>query len=128
MILTSIVEQQERMNPGAEPYGYPRRFNLLDMIGIGHDLSPVSPRPDKSGPPEGDRYDNPIFDHCHPAALRRRCCAQSITGGYQRDRARVHHMNDATKTPSQSFTPTSDSKSRRKLLEVIEHCPEQPFS
>ena len=37
-------------------------------------------------------------------------------------------MNDATKTPSQSFTPTSSAKSRRKLLEVIKHCPEQPFS
>jgi hypothetical protein len=39
-------------------------------------------------------------------------------GGYQRDGAGVHHMNDATKTPCQSFTPTSDGKSRRKLLEV----------
>jgi hypothetical protein len=49
-------------------------------------------------------------------------------GGYLRDGAGVHHMNDTTKTPCYSFTPTSDSKSRRKLLEVIEHCPEQPFS
>jgi hypothetical protein len=62
MTLTSIVEQRETMNPGAEPYGYPWRFNLLDMIGIGQDLSPVSPRSDKSGPPEEDRYDNPMFD------------------------------------------------------------------
>src|SRR5208283_1165603 len=49
-------------------------------------------------------------------------------GGYQRDGAGVHHMNDATKTPSQSFPPTSNAKSRRKLLEVIKHRPEQPFS
>jgi hypothetical protein len=62
MTLTSIIEQLERMNPGAEPCGYQWRFNLLDMIGIGHDLSPVSPRPDKSGPPEEYRYGNPMFD------------------------------------------------------------------
>jgi len=58
MTLTSIVEQQETMNPGAEPYGYQWRFNLLDMIGIGPDLSPVSPRLNKSGPPDEDRYGN----------------------------------------------------------------------
>jgi hypothetical protein len=37
-------------------------------------------------------------------------------------------MNDTAKTPSQSFPPTSGSKSRRKLLQLIEYRPEQPFS
>jgi hypothetical protein len=36
-------------------------------------------------------------------------------------------MNDAAKTPGQSLTPTSSAKSRRKLLQVFEHRPEQPF-
>ena len=31
-------------------------------------------------------------------------------------------MNDEVKTPGQSFTPTSGGKSRRKRLEVLEHC------
>jgi len=50
------------MNPGADRYEHPRRFNLLDMIGISHDLSPVNPRPDKLGPAEEDCYANPMFD------------------------------------------------------------------
>ena len=62
MTLTSIVEQPETMDPGADRYEYPLRFNLLDMIGISHDLSPVNPRPDKFGPPEEDCYANPMFD------------------------------------------------------------------
>src|ERR1700736_6614223 len=49
-------------------------------------------------------------------------------GSYQRDGAGVHHMNDAAKTPCQSFATTSCGKSRRKLLEMIKHRPEQPFS
>ena len=61
MTLTPIVEQPETMNPG-DRYEYPRRFNLLDMIGISHDLSPVNPRPDKFGPPKEDCYANPMFD------------------------------------------------------------------
>ena len=52
--MTSIVEQLETINPGAERYEYPWRFNLLDVIGISHDLSPANPRPDKFGPPEED--------------------------------------------------------------------------
>ena len=36
-------------------------------------------------------------------------------------------MNDAPKTPGQSFTSTSGAKSGRKLWEVIEHRPEEPF-
>jgi hypothetical protein len=62
MILTSIVEQTETMNPGTERYDNPQRFNLLDMIGISHGLSSVNPRPDKSGPAEEDRCWNPTFD------------------------------------------------------------------
>jgi hypothetical protein len=49
-------------------------------------------------------------------------------GGHERDGAGVHHMNDAAKTPCQSFATTSCAKSRRKLLELIKHRPEQPFS
>ena len=48
-------------------------------------------------------------------------------GGYQRDRTGVHHMNDAAKTPGQSFATTTCGKSRRKFLEMIQHRPEQPF-
>jgi hypothetical protein len=62
MTLTSIVEQLETINPGAERYEHPWRFNLLDVIGISHDLSPANPRPDKFGPPEEDHYGNPMFD------------------------------------------------------------------
>jgi hypothetical protein len=36
-------------------------------------------------------------------------------------------MNDAPKTPGQSFTTASYGKSRRKLLQVIKHRPEQSF-
>jgi hypothetical protein len=46
----------------------------------------------------------------------------------QRDRARVYHMNDPSKTPGQSLATTSCGKSRRKLLQVIKHRPEQAFS
>ncbi|MGA8656006.1 MAG: hypothetical protein WB586_07625 [Chthoniobacterales bacterium] len=62
MSLAPTIQQPERMNPGTDPYEYPQRFNLLDMIGVSHDLSPVNPRPGKSGPPEEDRYCNPMFD------------------------------------------------------------------
>jgi hypothetical protein len=62
MNLTSMVEQPEAMTPGAGRYEYPRRFNLLDMFGISHALSPVSPRPDKFGGPEEASCDKPIFD------------------------------------------------------------------
>jgi hypothetical protein len=37
-------------------------------------------------------------------------------------------MNNAPETTSQSFTSTSCAKSGRKLLQVLEHRPEQPFS
>ena len=37
-------------------------------------------------------------------------------------------MNDPAETTSQSFTSTSCAKSGRELLQVLEHCPEQPFS
>ena len=49
-------------------------------------------------------------------------------GGYQRNRARVHHMNNAPETTSQPFTSTSCAKSGRKLLQVLENGSEQPFS
>src|SRR5260370_16863112 len=49
-------------------------------------------------------------------------------GGYQCNRAGVHHMNDTTKTPCESFAPISCSKSRRNLLQEFEHRPKQPFS
>jgi hypothetical protein len=49
-------------------------------------------------------------------------------GGYQRDRAGVHYMNDPPKTPGQSFATTTCGKSRRKLLQMIKHRPEEPFS
>jgi hypothetical protein len=62
MNLTSMVEQSEAMNPGADRYEYTRRFNLLDMFGISHALSPVSPRPDKFGGREEASCDKPIFD------------------------------------------------------------------
>src|SRR3979490_242227 len=58
------------------------------------------------------------------AAVRRPVDA----GGYQRNRTRVHHMNNAPETTSQPFTSTSCAKSGRKLLQVLEHRPEQPFS
>jgi hypothetical protein len=62
MNLALMVEQPETMNPGADRYEYPRRFNLLDMFGISHALSPVGPRSDKFSRPEEDFYDNAIFD------------------------------------------------------------------
>src|SRR6516165_3052333 len=37
-------------------------------------------------------------------------------------------MNNAPETTSQSFTSSSCAKSGRKLLQVFEHRPEQPFS
>jgi len=37
-------------------------------------------------------------------------------------------MNNAPETTSQPFTSTSGCKSGRKLLQVLEHRPEQPFS
>jgi UDP-2,3-diacylglucosamine pyrophosphatase LpxH len=37
-------------------------------------------------------------------------------------------MNNAAETMSQPFTSTSGCKSGRKLLQVLEHRPEQPFS
>src|SRR6516162_4649002 len=37
-------------------------------------------------------------------------------------------MNNAPETTSQSFTSSSCAKSGRKLLQVLEHRPEQPFS
>ena len=37
-------------------------------------------------------------------------------------------MNNAPETTSQPFTSSSYAKSRRKLLQVLEHRPEQPFS
>ena len=49
-------------------------------------------------------------------------------GGYQRDGAGVHHMNNAPETTSQPFTSTSCAKSGRKLLQVFEYRPEEPFS
>jgi hypothetical protein len=57
-----MVEQTEAMNPGTDRYEYPRRFNLLDMFGISHALSPLNPRPDKFGSPEEASYNKPIFD------------------------------------------------------------------
>jgi hypothetical protein len=61
MNLILMVEQPGTSNPGADRYDYPRRFNLLDMFGISHALSPVSPRPDKFGRPEEASYDKPMF-------------------------------------------------------------------
>jgi hypothetical protein len=62
MNLTSMVEQPDAMNPGADRYEYPRRFNLLDMFGISHALSQVGPRSDKFGRREENSYDRPMFD------------------------------------------------------------------
>lgn len=62
MSLVSSVQEQETMNIGADRYEYPPRFNLLDLIGLSQDLLPVSPRPDKSGPPEQDNYGKPMFN------------------------------------------------------------------
>jgi hypothetical protein len=44
--------------------------------------------------------------------------------GDQRDRAGMHHMNDA-KTPFHAFASTSGGKARRKALQVFEYRPEQ---
>ena len=55
----SMVPQREA--PGATFCEYPKRFNLLDMIGISRNLAPVSPRPDKFGPAEEDSYSRPLF-------------------------------------------------------------------
>jgi hypothetical protein len=63
----STIQQPETTNPGADEY--PQRFNLLDVIGVSHDLSPVNPRPDKSGPPEEDHYGNPISRYSSFACL-----------------------------------------------------------
>src|SRR6266404_1296584 len=49
-------------------------------------------------------------------------------GGNQSNSARIDNMNDAAKAPGQSLATTSCGKSRRKLLEMIKHRPEQPFS
>ena len=61
MNLTSMVEQPETINPGADRYEYPRRFNLLDMFGLSRALSPVTPQPE-IGHPEENSYDRPMFD------------------------------------------------------------------
>jgi hypothetical protein len=62
MNLVSSVQEQETMNTGADRYEYPPRFNLLDLIGLSHDLLPVSPQPDKSGPLGEDSCSTPMFD------------------------------------------------------------------
>jgi hypothetical protein len=62
MNVISMVEQPETMNPGGDRYEYPRRFNLLDMFGISHALSPVGPRPDEFGRSEGNSDDESMFD------------------------------------------------------------------
>jgi hypothetical protein len=56
---TSMIPQREA--PRATFCEYPKRFNLLDMIGISRNLAPVSPRPDKFGPAEEDSYSTPLF-------------------------------------------------------------------
>jgi hypothetical protein len=56
----SMIPQREA--PGATFCEYPKRFNLVDIIGISHNLSPVSPQPDESSPPKEDSYSTRMFD------------------------------------------------------------------
>jgi hypothetical protein len=58
----AFVEQEETTHLDSNRSEYPQRFNLLDMLGVSRDLSPVNPRPDKSGPPEQDNYGKPMFN------------------------------------------------------------------
>src|SRR5690349_22505706 len=59
------------------------------------------------------------------AALRRRCSSPIDAGGNQGNRAGVHHVNDAPKTPRQAFTSTPSAKAGRKRLEVLKHRPDR---
>ena len=48
-------------------------------------------------------------------------------GSNQGDGAGVYHVNDAPEPMRQPFTPASSAKAGRKLLQVLQHRPEQPF-
>jgi hypothetical protein len=51
------IEQQD----GANRREILWRANLLDMLGLSHDLSPATLRLDKFSPPEEDSYSKQLF-------------------------------------------------------------------
>ena len=62
MNLASIEEQDGTINLDANRCKIPRRANLLDMLGLSHDLSAATPRPGKFSPAEEDSYSKQPFD------------------------------------------------------------------
>jgi hypothetical protein len=61
MSLASIEQQDGTMNLSANRRESPWRANLLDMLGLSHDLSPAALRPGKFNPPEDDSYSKQLF-------------------------------------------------------------------
>jgi hypothetical protein len=61
MSLAPIEQQDGTMNLSAKRPEIPWRANLLDMLGISHDLSPAALRLDKFNPPEDDSYSKQLF-------------------------------------------------------------------
>ena len=62
MNLASIEEQDGTINLDANRHKIPRRANLLDMLGLSHDISAATLRPGKFSPPEEDSYSKQLFD------------------------------------------------------------------
>jgi hypothetical protein len=60
MSLNATEQQPETTRLAAQRREYSQRFNLLDMLGLSDDLSPVPPRPDTFGPPEEDNYSQQV--------------------------------------------------------------------
>jgi hypothetical protein len=61
MSVASVEQQDGTINLGADRREIPRRANLLDMLGLSHDLSPATLGPDKFSPPEEDSYSKQLF-------------------------------------------------------------------
>ena len=61
MSLASIEQQDGTMNLRTNRPEIPWRANLLDILGISHDLSPAALRAGKFNPPEDDSYSKQLF-------------------------------------------------------------------
>ena len=61
MSAASIEQQDGTINRGANRREIPWRANLLDMLGLSHDLSLTTLRPDKFSPPEENSYSKQLF-------------------------------------------------------------------
>jgi hypothetical protein len=56
MNLTTTKQQDETWNSDSEPYEFPQRFNLLDMLGLSFSLWSQNSRPGEFDPTEEERY------------------------------------------------------------------------